>query len=73
VDFDNLIVRVTGKGNKKPLVPFSLQGRKHIYRLIRATDRERYLFRTANGGVLSRHNIYRNSRSSVASSGSPET
>jgi site-specific recombinase XerD len=33
VDFDNLILKVLGKGNKQRLVPFSPELRKHLFRL----------------------------------------
>jgi site-specific recombinase XerD len=32
VDFDNLVIRVKGKGNKQRLVPMSIELRKRLYR-----------------------------------------
>src|SRR5215212_4005252 len=34
VDFDNLIITVTGKGNKSRIVPFSLELRKHLFKFL---------------------------------------
>ena len=34
LDFDNLVIRVHGKGDKQRLVPMSLELRKHLFRFV---------------------------------------
>ena len=58
VDFDNLILRVLGKGNKERLVPMSLELRKHLFRLTSKSN-ERFVFHTSSGLKLTYRNAYR--------------
>jgi integrase/recombinase XerD len=57
INFDNLFIRVTGKGRKERDVPFSLELRKHLWRYI--GDKTGYLFCTRNGLKLGHRNITR--------------
>ena len=57
VDFDNLTLRVLGKGNKERLVPISLELRKHLFRFLRQI-KGRYVFVAFSGARLERYNAY---------------
>lgn len=63
VDFHNLLITVTGKGNKERVVPMSIELRKILYRYVqkhRATKFDsKYLFCTSNGTKLTYRNAYR--------------
>jgi integrase/recombinase XerD len=52
IDLDNFLIRVQGKGRKERLVPFSIAGRKVLYKLCRNGG---YLFPTPNGTLSIRN------------------
>jgi len=58
VDFDNLIIRVNGKGKKQRLVPMSVELRKVLYRHLTKHNHGR-LFATIRGTSLSIRNADR--------------
>jgi integrase/recombinase XerD len=60
VDFDNLVIRVLGKGKKERLVPMSFELRKALFRYTR--ERNELLFGTRNGTVVSTRNFERDFR-----------
>jgi len=57
INFDNLFIRVTGKGRKERDVPFSPELRKLLWRYI--SDKKGYVFCTRNGLKLGHRNITR--------------
>lgn len=63
IDFNNLLITVTGKGNKERIVPMSVELRKTLYRYIqkhRITKFDsKYLFCTSMGTKLTYRNAYR--------------
>jgi site-specific recombinase XerD len=60
VDFENLVLRVKGKGNKHRLVPMSIELRKLLFRHFTTLDQKHVLiFRTRGGGKLSQRNLLR--------------
>lgn len=58
VDFDNLNLKVLGKGNKERIVPFSLEFRKHLFRYT-SRNPGRYVFAARSGQRLMYRNAYR--------------
>lgn len=62
VDFDNLILRVKGKGNKHRLVPFSQELRKTLWRHQR-DNHQAFVFTTQRGTRLSQRNVLRDFKS----------
>jgi integrase/recombinase XerD len=56
INFDNLFIRVTGKGRKERDVPFSLELRKYLWKY---ADKPGYVFCTRNGLKLGHRNITR--------------
>jgi integrase/recombinase XerD len=62
LDMDNLLVRLTGKGNKVRIVPFSHELRKRLVRYIADAD-DRLVFVTRNGTQLGRRNVLRSVKS----------
>lgn len=58
IDFDNLVLKVKGKGSKYRLVPFSIECRKILFRFAERHQRP-YLFSTRNGTTLTRRNAIR--------------
>jgi len=63
VNFDNLLITVTGKGQKQRVVPMSLELRKTLFQFIQKHRHTKftspYLFCTASGRMLSYRNTYR--------------
>jgi site-specific recombinase XerD len=57
VDFDNLLIRVRGKGNKERMVPMSLALRGHLWRYSRA--KEGHIFGTRTGTAVTVRNFQR--------------
>jgi len=57
INFDNLFIRVTGKGRKERDVPFSLELRKLLWKY--TADKSGYLFSTRDGLKLGHRNITR--------------
>jgi integrase/recombinase XerD len=57
VDFDNLLLVVTGKGSKQRRIPFSYELRRVLFRY--AADRQGLLFATRHGKKLGRRNVLR--------------
>jgi integrase/recombinase XerD len=58
IDFDNLLVKLTGKGSKDRIVPFSIELRKRLYRL-KQESKHSLVFPTRDGGKLMRRNVLR--------------
>jgi integrase/recombinase XerD len=63
VDFDNLLIIVTGKGRKERIVPISIELRKVLHRFITKQRvcrfQSPYLFCTSTGTTMSYHNTVR--------------
>jgi integrase/recombinase XerD len=59
IDFDNLLVRLDGKGSKTRIVPFSAELRKRLVRYIADAPGHRLVFVTRNGTTLGRRNVLR--------------
>lgn len=58
VDFDNLLLKVRGKGSKDRLVPFSFELRRHLYRW-KQLNRWDLVFCGQQGQRLERRNVLR--------------
>jgi integrase/recombinase XerD len=58
VDFDNLLITVTGKGGKHRVVPFSFECRKVLFRW-KQRSKSDLVFPTRNGTGASRRNVQR--------------
>lgn len=58
VDFDNLVLKVKGKGSKHRLIPFSQELRKVLWRYQRDNDKP-LVFSTRNGTPLTARNALR--------------
>ena len=58
IDWDSLVLRVLGKGNKHRLVPFSLELRKRAYSFV-SRNGNRFVFGTRNGTMLTIRNLER--------------
>lgn len=68
VDFDGMVVRALGKGNKERIVPFSHDCRKLLYR--HCSDQEGvFVFGTRSGHRLSYRNAYRDIKDLFAKAG----
>jgi integrase/recombinase XerD len=65
VDFENLLVRLDGKGRKQRIVPISseLCRALHRYCMNRARGREDLLFASRTESIWSRRNVLRNTKS----------
>lgn len=59
IDLDNLILKVTGKGNKERLVPFSTELRKVLFRYSKKRPIAKFFFSTKQGAPLTYRNTYR--------------
>lgn len=58
VDFNNMLLRVHGKGDRERLVPFSFELRKYLYRL-QTHSTHQLVFCTGEGHKLSQRNVLR--------------
>lgn len=58
VDFDNLLITVSGKGKKERIVPFSVEMRKILYKFVQSHNFD-FVFCTRHGGKLSYDNLLR--------------
>jgi integrase/recombinase XerD len=58
IDYDNLIIRVIGKGNKHRLIPFSSELRKSLWRYQGRTP-AKYIFGTKNNTKVTVRNLER--------------
>lgn len=62
VDFENLLITVSGKGNNPRIVPFSVELRKHLYKFKKSAKFEfkfELVFATRTGGKLMYDNLRR--------------
>jgi integrase/recombinase XerD len=59
VDFDNLLLTVTGKGNKQRRIPFSFELRRHLFRF---KHEHQLVFPTREGKKLMRRNMLRDAK-----------
>lgn len=57
LDFDNLLIKVKGKGNKERLVPMSIELRKSLYRYVR--EKQGLVFGTRMGTAVTVRNFQR--------------
>ncbi len=57
IDFDNMVIRVKGKGNKERLVPMSLELRKILFRFLKNVDPPALVFTTRSGGKLNQRHV----------------
>jgi integrase/recombinase XerD len=58
-DYDNLLIKVKGKGGKQRLVPFSYTLRKTMWKYEEQITRGQLLFGTCEGHVLGRRDVLR--------------
>jgi site-specific recombinase XerD len=58
IDFENLLIRVTGKGNKQRLVPMSLELRKQLFRWLQRCPKD-FVFGTRCGTKMTVRNFQR--------------
>lgn len=59
LDFENLLVRLEGKGSRTRIVPFSAELRKRLVRYIADAPGHRLVFMTRNGTKLERRSVLR--------------
>jgi integrase/recombinase XerD len=58
IDLDNMLMRVTGKGNKQRMVPISLELRKLLFRWMQRCPKE-FVFGTHSGTMMTVRNFQR--------------
>lgn len=58
IDLDNMLVKVTGKGNKQRMVPMSMELRKLLFRWLQRCPKE-FVFGTRGGTMLTVRNFQR--------------
>jgi integrase/recombinase XerD len=58
IDFDSLIIKVKGKGNKERLIPMSLELRRVLFRYLKTHDFD-LIFPTKGGAKMNYQNSYR--------------
>jgi integrase/recombinase XerD len=65
VHLDALTITVLGKGNKERIVPISVEGRKHLYKLTssRCAPKSKYVFATFSGERINHRNAYNDIKS----------
>lgn len=68
VDFDNLLITVTGKGNKERIIPFSVELRKKLYKFCSSHEFD-LVFCNRHGGKLSYNNVRRDFKQLMAKLG----
>ncbi len=61
VNFDSLVMKVTGKGKKERVVPFSIELRKSLFKLLKSHTFD-LVFCARNGNLLSDDNMRRDFR-----------
>jgi integrase/recombinase XerD len=59
LDFDNLVIKIRGKGGKHRLVPFSTDCRKLVFRYLSRNDEADFVFSTRTGTGLTERNTGR--------------
>ena len=57
LDFENLVIRVRGKGGKERLLPMSIELRRHLWRYVR--ERDGFVFATRTGTAVTVRNFQR--------------
>jgi len=67
-DFDNLMLRILGKGNRERIVPISPECRKALWRFCSDSKRQ-YVFGTRSGLKMSTRNAYRDLKDYAAHCG----
>lgn len=58
IDFESLLIKVKGKGNKERLIPMSLELRRVLFRYLKAHDFD-FVFPAKNGVKMNYQNSYR--------------
>jgi integrase/recombinase XerD len=58
VNLDDLLITVKGKGDKTRTIPFSLELRKHLFKL-EQQSKHKLVFATRNGNQMTRRNVLR--------------
>ena len=59
VDLDNLLVVLDGKGRKQRIVPFSVELRRHLYKVTQKAQPDRFVFATSVGTKMQKDNALR--------------
>jgi integrase/recombinase XerD len=67
-DFENLLLTVTGKGNKTRIIPFSIEARKTLFKHVRSHSHE-FVFSNRHGGKLRYDNLRRDFRKLISKLG----
>lgn len=71
VDLDNLLITVTGKGNKERIIPFSVECRKILYKWLRQ-HKFSLVFCTRHGGKIDYKNATKKFNKLLESAGVPK-
>lgn len=64
IDFDNLLLTVTGKGSKQRKIPFSIELRKYLWKRTKTVG---LVFTSTTGRKLGRRDVLRDAKTSVVS------
>lgn len=59
INFDNMLVTLDGKGRRQRIVPISLELRKSLFRAVRDSRENAFVFPSNSGGPLNRRNVLR--------------